>query len=139
MIAFGPIHATSVVDDAEHGARVLIVDDDPTICSMYLEILRDRGFLVSTAGSRADALTEIQRLDGAVDVLILDISLPDADGADLAREIVESIGDRPTLYVSGWTDEFWNLSHAPGKWRVMRKPIPIQELIETVQWLATSH
>lgn len=139
MIAFGPIHATSVVDDAEHGARVLIVDDDPTICSMYLEILRDRGFSVSTAGSRADALTEIQRLDGAVDVLILDISLPDADGADLAREIVESIGDRPTLYVSGWTDEFWNLSHAPGKWRVMRKPIPIQELIETVQWLAARH
>jgi DNA-binding response OmpR family regulator len=113
-----------------------VVDDDPSICSAYVEILRAEGYEVVTAGSRAAALAEIERLDGAVDVLVLDIALPDADGAELAHEIVGRIGQRPTLYVSGWTDEFWNLSNAPGRWLVMQKPIPIPRLIAAVEWLA---
>ena len=80
------------------------------------------------AGSRADALAQIDRLDGMVDVLLIDITLPDADGAELAREIIERIGLRPALYVSGWSEEFWNLSDAPGRWLVMQKPIPIPRL-----------
>jgi DNA-binding response OmpR family regulator len=115
---------------------VLVVDDDPSICESYVEILRAEGFDVATAGSRAAALSEIERLDGYVDVLVLDIALPDADGADLAHEIVAKIGERPTLYVSGWTDEFWNLSNAPGRWLVMQKPIPIPRLIAAIEWLA---
>ncbi|MDB4877653.1 MAG: response regulator transcription factor [Gemmatimonadetes bacterium] len=115
---------------------MLVVDDDPSICESYVEILRAEGFDVATAGSRAAALSEIERLDGSVDVLVLDIALPDADGADLAHEIVAKIGERPTLYVSGWTDEFWNLSNAPGRWLVMQKPIPIPRLIAAIEWLA---
>jgi DNA-binding response OmpR family regulator len=115
---------------------VLVVDDDPSICESYVEILRAEGFDVVTAGSRAAALSEIDRLEGSVDVLVLDIALPDADGSDLAHEIVAKIGQRPTLYVSGWTDEFWNLSNAPGRWLVMQKPIPIPRLIAAIEWLA---
>jgi DNA-binding response OmpR family regulator len=117
-------------------AQILVVDDDPSICSAYVEILRGEGYDVVTAGSRAAALAEIERLNGAVDVLVLDIALPDADVAELAHEIVAKIGTRPTLYVSGWTDEFWNLSNAPGRWLVMQKPIPIPRLIAAVEWLA---
>lgn len=116
--------------------HVLVVDDDPTICAAYDQILRSRGYEVSTAASRADALAQIDRLDGMVDVLIIDITLPDADGAELAREIIERIGLRPALYVSGWAEEFWNLSEAPGRWLVMQKPIPIPRLIAAVEYLA---
>ena len=116
--------------------RVLVVDDDVSICALYMGILRAEGYDVATAGSRAAALAEIDRLDGSVDVLVLDIALPDADGAELAHEIVTKIGQRPTLYVSGWTDEFWNLSNAPGRWLVMQKPIPVPRLIAAVEWLA---
>lgn len=116
--------------------HVLIVDDDAAICAAYREILRTRDYEVITAGSRADALREIQRVNGAIDVLVLDIGLPDADGADLAREIHGIIGGRPTLYVSGWTDEFWDLSGAPSPWLVMQKPIPIQKLLGAVDYLS---
>lgn len=116
--------------------RVLVVDDDGAICVAYDEVLRAHQYEVSTAGSRAEALREIARLNGGVDVLILDIALPDADGADLAREITGQIGQRPTLYVSGWTDEFWDLTAAPGRWLVLQKPIPIPRLIEAVDWLS---
>ena len=116
--------------------RVLVVDDDPAICQAYHEILRARGYVVSTAMSRADALDEIERLRGAVDVLILDISLPDADGAEVSRDITARIGPRPTLYVSGWCDDFWDLSDAPGKWIAIQKPVPIPRLLASLDWLS---
>ncbi len=112
------------------------MDDDAAICAAYDQILRSRGYEVTTAGSRADALAQIDRLDGMVDVLMIDITLPDADGAELAREIIERIGLRPALYVSGWSEEFWDLSDAPGHWLVMQKPIPIPRLIGAIEWLS---
>jgi DNA-binding response OmpR family regulator len=116
--------------------HILIVDDDPAICTAYREILGANAYTVTTAGSRAQAIEELDRVNGAVQVLVLDIGLPDADGAELAREIHERIGPRPTLYVSGWTDEFWNLSEAPSPWLVMQKPIPVPKLIAAVDFLA---
>jgi len=113
-----------------------VVDDDPQICAAYREILSAEGYDVLTAHSRAAALECIEGRHGHVDVLVLDIALPDADGVELARDIEARIGQRPTLYVSGWTDEFWNLSEAPGRWLVMQKPIPIPRLLESVAWLA---
>jgi two-component system cell cycle sensor histidine kinase/response regulator CckA len=112
------------------------VDDDPAICMAYFEVLTERGHDVALAGSRLDALAQIDRLDGMIDVIIMDISLPDADGATLAREIIERIGSRPALYVSGWTEEFWDLSDAPGRWLVMQKPISVPKLVAAVEWLA---
>ena len=117
-------------------SRVLLVDDDPSICTAYDAILSSKGYEVSTAHSRAGALAEIRRLDGVVDVLILDMSLPDADGVQIGREIAECIGYRPTLYVSGWNEEFWDMTDAPGKWLAIQKPVPIRRLIEAMDWLA---
>lgn len=116
--------------------RILIVDDDRSICDAYREILTAEGYDVATAGSGEEALAVIERGGGDIGVLILDIGLPDADGAELAREISARIGNRPTLYVSGLADDFWQLGDAPGRWRVRQKPIPIPWLVETVRWLA---
>ena len=118
------------------GSRILIVDDDSAICEAYREILSAEGYDVVTAGSGKEALAALEELGGRIDVLILDIGLPDADGTDVAREIVARIGNRPTLYVSGLADDFWQLGDAPGRWRVRQKPIPIPWLVETVRWLA---
>lgn len=116
--------------------RILVVDDDPAICRAYSELLSANGYDVVTAGSRADALDAVDRSGGVIDALILDIGLPDADGADVARDIADRMGQRPTLYVSGWAEDFWQLSDAPGRWRVRQKPIPIPWLLDAVRWLA---
>ena len=115
--------------------RILVVDDDPAICRAYSELLSANGYDVLTAGSRAEALDAVGRSGEGIDALILDISLPDADGADVARDIAERVGQRPTLYVSGWSEDFWQLSDAPGRWRVRQKPIPIPWLLDAVRWL----
>jgi DNA-binding response OmpR family regulator len=115
--------------------RVLIVDDDPAICRAYQEILIAEGYEVATAGGRAEGLAALEQLKGAVDVLIVDIGLRDADGPDFARDAVAKFGNRPTVYVSGWTDDFWDLSNAPGPWLVLRKPVPVPKLLASLRWL----
>ena len=115
---------------------LLIVDDDAAICSAYEQIFGAHGYDVVTAGSRMTALSRLEKMSGSICVMVLDIGLPDADGADLAREIHQKVGPRPTLYVSGWADEFWNLSDAPTPWLVMQKPIPIAKLVAAVDYLA---
>lgn len=115
--------------------RILVVDDDPAITTLYEEVLRAEGYEVATAGSIAQAMAAMARIQGDAQVLVVDLGLPDGDGADFVRDAAAVYGARPTMYVSGWTDEMWQLSEAPGRWIVMRKPLPVRRLLAGVKWL----
>jgi DNA-binding response OmpR family regulator len=116
--------------------RVLVVDDDTQIAQLYDVALRGQGYDVVTAVSCADATAKLDAIKGDAQVLVVDFGLPDGDGADFVRDAAAKYGSRPTLYVSGWTDEFWQLSDAPGRWLIMRKPIHMKKLLAAVKWLA---
>jgi DNA-binding response OmpR family regulator len=131
-----PVSTPHAPPIAGSGSHVLVVDDDPRICTAYVEILSAHGYEVTVAKSRAETLVQLDRVGGEIDVLVLDLTLPDAEGAELARVISDQIGTRPALFVTGWADEFWDLSAAPGRWLVMQKPIPVRRLIEGIEWLA---
>lgn len=115
--------------------RVLVVDDDPTIIGIYQEVLQRDGFAVATASSCAGAMRQMEQLEGDVQVLLIDLGLPDGDGADFARASAAKFGARPSLYVSGWTDEFWQLDDVPGRWVILRKPVPVKRLLAAVRWM----
>ena len=115
--------------------RILVVDDDPAITTLYEEVLRAQGYDVVTAGSIAQAMEAMKLVKGEVQVLVVDLGLPDGDGADFVRDAAHTFGTRPTMYVSGWTDEMWQLSDAPGRWIVLRKPLPVKRLLAGVKWL----
>ena len=34
-----------------------------------------------------------------------------------------------------WTDEFWQLQDAPGRWLILPKPVPLKKLVAAVRWL----
>lgn len=116
-------------------SRILVVDDDPAITALYDEVLRGVGYDVVTAGSIAEAMAAMERINGDAQVLVVDLGLPDGDGADFVRDAADRFGAKPTMYVSGWTDEMWQLSEAPGRWIVMRKPLPVKKLLAGVKWL----
>jgi DNA-binding response OmpR family regulator len=117
--------------------RVLVVDDDRSICQIYKEVLDGVGYDVVTGGSCAEAMARMDEAKGEIQVLVVDLGLPDCDGGDFVRDSQAKYGERPTMYVSGWTDEFWQLHDAPGRWLIMRKPVPIKKLLAAVKWLAT--
>lgn len=115
---------------------MLVVDDDSSITQIYEEVLTSEGYQVLTAGSCADAMAKLDGVKGDVQVFVVDFGLPDCDGADFVRDAAAKYGERPTMYVSGWTDEFWQLQDTPGRWIIMRKPVPIKKLLAAVKWLA---
>jgi len=68
-------------------ARVLIVDDDPSIRAMLREYLQGQGYVVNEAGSGAQMR---QCLEADLpDVVLLDIRLPGEDGLTLAKFLRE--------------------------------------------------
>ena len=116
--------------------RLLVVDDDASITHIYGEVLRGQGYDVLLAGTCAEALAQLEAAKGEVQVYVIDLGLPDGDGAQLVHDAAAKYGSRPTLYVSGWHDEFWQMEPAPGQWIILRKPIPIPRLLAAVNWLA---
>jgi len=115
--------------------RLLVVDDDPAICQIYRDVLARDAYEVVVAGSCTEAMAQMDALGGEASALVVDLGLPDGDGAEFVYASTRKYGARPTLFVSGWTDEFWDLSRAPGRWLVMRKPVPIAKLRLAVGWL----
>jgi CheY-like chemotaxis protein len=65
---------------------VLIVDDDPVFLTLAARIVAELGVdTVATAGDAAQALEVAE--DSRPDAVLVDIGLPDRDGADLAYEL----------------------------------------------------
>jgi two-component system KDP operon response regulator KdpE len=64
-------------------ARILLVDDEPSILKSMGPLLRGRGYDVTTATTGQGALAAVERLEP--DVIILDLGLPDLDGIEVCR------------------------------------------------------
>ena len=73
-----------------HPARVLVVDDDPRMQSMMRRILEVDGYTVATA-SEGDAALEALRRE-PVDLIILDVMMPGADGFEVCRTVRRESG-----------------------------------------------
>lgn len=58
--------------------RVLVIEDEPDLCEAMVSYLNLEGFLADGAGSTAAADAWLQTHD--VDVIVLDVGLPDRDG-----------------------------------------------------------
>jgi len=68
----------------ENKYNILIVDDEKKICGILGEILKDEGYFVRIANNGKDA-QEVIKGDN-VDLVLLDLMLPDTDGITLLRE-----------------------------------------------------
>jgi two-component system KDP operon response regulator KdpE len=78
-------------------ASILVVDDEAAIQRTLVPLLRSRGYDVSVAGNASDAIEAFRREQP--DLVVLDLGLPDADGAEVCRWIRER-AQTPVLVLS---------------------------------------
>ena len=69
---------------------VLIVDDEPAIRRLLRTSLSAQGYRTLEAASGADAFAALAEAREAVDVVLLDLGLPDMDGLDVIRRLREA-------------------------------------------------
>ena len=83
-------------------AHILVVDDDPAIRDLINEYLTENDFKVSVAETGAD-MDKVLSVE-IVDLVILDLKLPDEDGLAIARRLRESL-DLPIIILTGRKEE----------------------------------
>ena len=83
-------------------AHILVVDDDVAIRELVREYLVEHDLQVSLAASGAD----MDKVLGAevIDLVVLDLKLPDADGLAIARRLRDSL-DIPIIMLTGRKEE----------------------------------
>lgn len=70
---------------SETRSHVLIVDDDPDVCALLMRYLAGNGFRTSIAGSSLEL--DLVLKSGPVDLILLDLGLPDEDGLMVLRRL----------------------------------------------------
>lgn len=91
VVSTGPVH------------RVLVVDDSQGVRQVVSGVLASHGFSTVAAGSVSDALAALSRND--VDALVVDFSMPRADGVALVHMVRQRYGLIPIVMLSGVASE----------------------------------
>jgi len=79
-------------------ARLLVVDDEPSIRDLLTASLRFAGFEVHAAADGAEALRLAEQ--HRPDLVVLDVMLPDLDGFTVTRRLRERGRDMPVLFLT---------------------------------------
>jgi len=87
-----------------YGETVLVIDDEPTIRELIVEVLESAGYVALSAPNGAEGL-KIIKCDVRIDLLITDVGLPGGMNgrqvADAAREIRPGL---KTLFITGYAE-----------------------------------
>ncbi|MFP4276629.1 MAG: sigma-54-dependent transcriptional regulator [Wenzhouxiangella sp.] len=114
------------------GARILIVDDEPDIRELIVDILADEGHQVSAAADAAEAREQRRAL--APDLILLDVWMPDTDGISLLREWRDAEAlDCPVVMISGHGSvETAVEATRLGAYDFIEKPVSMAKLLVTI-------
>ena len=111
---------------------VLLVEDDPAISEPLARALGREGYDVRAHATGAEALADVR----GVDLVVLDLGLPDMDGLDVAREIRSSGNRVPILILTARTDEVdMVVGLDAGADDYVTKPFRLAELLARVRAL----
>lgn len=119
-------------------ARLLIVDDNPSMAKTTADILAMKGYQVFTAHSGREALEILRREN--IDLLLTDVIMPDMNGVDLfvqARRIIHSL--MAFLMTAYSADELIRRGQAEGIKAILTKPLDINLLLALVQGVEAAY
>ncbi len=125
-----------VPEGEEEAAKqcVLLVDDDPVNRVLCSEYVRRAGFEPVAVGDGRSALAMVETRTFAA--ILLDVSLPDVLGDELATELRARDVASPLIAVTGYTDEATaERLYAAGVDAKIEKPVDEERLVETLRRL----
>jgi CheY-like chemotaxis protein len=124
------IKAPAAVARRTGDARILVVEDEPEVRQVLVDLLRDQGYTVDETGNGADGLSLCEVTP--FDLVITDISMPQLSGWG----VVEACQQRfkvPVGIITGWGDTL-----DPGLLEryairfVLAKPFTLGEVLDKV-------
>jgi DNA-binding response OmpR family regulator len=114
--------------------RILVVEDDPEICSLLCELLRVDGYRADAAPDGSDAIRQIK--EDRPDAVVLDVMLPDMSGFDVCQRLKlrRETNQIPILMLTALHDEASRRSGLRvGANRYLTKPFEPEQLLRELR------
>ena len=120
---------------------ILIVDDDEVMQETLSGVLKKRGYEIFSVGSGNGALSVTKK--NVIDLILLDMRLPDVDGLEILRKIKEFDSDILVIMMTAYSDVQTAVSAMKsGAYHYINKPFELEELqllvekgLETKSWI----
>jgi len=134
--------ASKVTPPATPGEReqgkILVVDDEEMVCRVTTYVLENAGFSVARASGGREALL-LLRSGQAFRLVLLDLTMPEMDGAEVFEEIYRLYPRLPVLLLSGFSEEeATRRITSPGLAGFLQKPYQGSELVARVNAILSS-
>jgi CheY-like chemotaxis protein len=121
-------------DVTVHGARILLVEDDPRVRTATVGALEDLGYEPIACSSGAEALALFDSME--FDLVISDVIMPEMTGPEMIRVIKERRPDVGVLFVTGYVGD--GEGDDLKGYDLLRKPFTVGTLASAVVKALTS-
>ena len=113
-------------------AKILVIDDEPSVLASIEQALKTAGHKVSSAEGGSEAITTFQK--DPADLLITDIFMPDQDGIQLITYFRKQFPNLPIIAITGNPKgNTLEIASKLGAAAALPKPFAVQELLNAVE------
>jgi CheY-like chemotaxis protein/two-component sensor histidine kinase len=121
-------------EQSSEAIHVLVVDDDPHMRDVMSEALGHEGVRVTTANDGATALGSMKR--ELPDLVVMDLAMPNIDGAEMLKQIRQTWGLLPVILHTGFAHTaMMRRAMEFSPFTLLSKPCRMQQLVETIRSL----
>ncbi|WP_439643308.1 two-component regulator propeller domain-containing protein [Gemmatimonas sp.] len=130
----GPIDADVDRDDAGCGETILLAEDDPSIRQFATRMLTENGYRVLDAEDGAAAIALVEKAIEAINLVVTDVMMPNANGLELARLLRTARPELPVVFMTGYAGlDDGSLAELRSMGPVLAKPFTRESLLQTVR------
>jgi two-component system cell cycle sensor histidine kinase/response regulator CckA len=113
---------------------ILLVEDEEGLRSLNARGLRSRGYSVIEASNGIEAMEALEQKNGAVDLVVSDVVMPEMDGPTLLREMRARNPNLKIIFVSGYAEDAFEKSLPENEqFAFLPKPFALSALVEKVK------
>ena len=123
----------SATTDLTGEGTILLVEDEEGLRTLNARGLASRGYTVIEAGNGVEALEELERRGGQVDLVVSDVVMPEMDGPTLLKELRKRNPDIKIIFVSGYAEDAFDKSVADQQFNFLPKPFTLKQLVTVVK------
>ena len=113
--------------------RVLVVEDDPTIREVLVEVLGEHGYDAVGASNGREALDTLAASSDRPCVILLDLMMPVMDGRSFREQQLQSpdLSGIPVIVISAHLDH--TVANDLNAAAYLRKPVKLAEVLRSVR------
>jgi two-component system, cell cycle sensor histidine kinase and response regulator CckA len=113
---------------------ILLVEDEEGLRSLNARGLRSRGYSVIEASNGIEAMEALEEKNGAVDLVVSDVVMPEMDGPTLLKEMRGRNPNLKIIFVSGYAEDAFEKSLPENEqFAFLPKPFTLTQLIAAVK------